>query len=146
LEHLQVAVGVAEGGDGPPADGFARLVVDKVESRQAHQHGLTVAQREAGLDAAADDLIRPGAHKFDAAASGASASETARLMAIRRWRLMSLAPLWHHLISENRARGSTLKGRPPRPLCCDRYWAPDGLIICSMTLSRLKLAAFMRGG
>jgi len=82
LDHLQVAVGVAESGDGPPADvhlnadGFTRLVVDKVDFRQPHQHGRAVAQLETGLDAAADDLLgrnavdlfRPGAHELDAAA------------------------------------------------------------------------------
>jgi hypothetical protein len=42
LKHLQVAVGIAEGGDGPPADvlvdgdGLARLIVNEVDFGQAH--------------------------------------------------------------------------------------------------------------
>ena len=51
-EHLQVAVGVAEGGDRAAADvlldadGLAGLVVDEVDLRQPHEHRLAVAQLE----------------------------------------------------------------------------------------------------
>ena len=63
LQHLQVAVGVAEGGDGPTADvlvdadRLAFLVVDEVEFRQANQNGRALAHLVLRLDAAADDLL-----------------------------------------------------------------------------------------
>jgi hypothetical protein len=82
LEHLQVAVRIAEGGDGAAANmhvdanGLARLVVNEVQLRQAHQHRRAVAQREFRFDAAARDLLgrdtihllRPRPHKLDATA------------------------------------------------------------------------------
>jgi hypothetical protein len=81
LEHLQIAVGVAEGGDGTAADvlldadGFAFLVVNKIDLRQFHEHGLAVAHLELEFAAAADDLfgrdaidfLGPRAHELDAA-------------------------------------------------------------------------------
>jgi hypothetical protein len=64
LQHLQIAVGIAERGDRSPADvlvdadRLAGLVVDEVDLRQAHQHRLAVAHFIFRLDAAADDLLR----------------------------------------------------------------------------------------
>ena len=63
LEHLQVAVGVAECCDGTAADvlvdaeRFARIVVDEVDLRQEHDHRLAAAHFELRLHAAADDLL-----------------------------------------------------------------------------------------
>ena len=63
FQHLLVPVGVAEGGNGPPADvhldahGLARLVIDEVGLRKPHEHRLAVAEIELGLDAAAHDLL-----------------------------------------------------------------------------------------
>ena len=73
-QHLQVAVGVAERGDRAPADELldadrlARLVVDEVELRQAHEHRLAVAQLELELARAADDLL--GRDAVDASVQG----------------------------------------------------------------------------
>ena len=82
LQHLDVAVGVAERGDRATADvlidadRFAGFVVNEVDFRQAHEHRRPVTQLEFRLDTAADDLLKwnpidpfgPGAHEFDAAA------------------------------------------------------------------------------
>ena len=82
FQHFLVAAGVTKGGDGTAADvpvdgdGFAILVVIKVQFRQTHEHGLAVAHFEFRLDAAANDLFRrdavhlsrPRAHELDAAA------------------------------------------------------------------------------
>src|SRR5690349_25096802 len=82
LEHLEVAVGVAERGDGPPADHlvnadrFTGVVIDEVDGWQAAQHRLAVSDGVLDLDPAADDLLRwdavdaldPGPHELDAAA------------------------------------------------------------------------------
>ena len=64
--------------------GLAGFVVNEVELRQTHQHGLAVADFELRLDAAADDLFRrdaidlfrPGAHELDAAAGDDEGLET----------------------------------------------------------------------
>ena len=64
FQHLLVAIGIAERGDGPAADvlvdadRLAGLVVIEVQLRQTHEHGLAVAHFELRLDAAADDLLR----------------------------------------------------------------------------------------
>ena len=64
FQHLLVADGVAERGDGPAADvlvdadGLAAFVVIEVQLRQTHEHGLAVAQFKLRLHAAADDLFR----------------------------------------------------------------------------------------
>ena len=92
FQHLLVAVGVAERGDGPAADvlvdadGLAALVVIEVQLRQAHEHGLAVAQFKLRLHAAADDLfrrdaidlLRPRAHELDAAAGDDEGLEAVR--------------------------------------------------------------------
>ncbi len=63
FEHLEIAVGVAERGNGTAADllvdadGLAGLVVDEVHLGQAGEHGLAVAKLEFRFDAAADDLL-----------------------------------------------------------------------------------------
>ena len=91
-EHLQVAIGVSEGGDGAAADvlmdadRLAFLVVNEVQLRQAHEHRLAVAHFELRLDAAADDLLgrdaidllRPRAHELDAAAGDDEGLESVR--------------------------------------------------------------------
>ena len=63
-EHLQVAVGVAEGEDRPAADEavdadrLAGAVVDELDLRQLHQHRLAVrASSNLRHAAAADDLL-----------------------------------------------------------------------------------------
>src|SRR6185295_5157615 len=82
LQHLQIAVGVAECGNRPAADlavdadRLARAVVDEDEVRAAPQHGLTVLHLELHLLLAADDLLGgnavgllgPGPHELDRAA------------------------------------------------------------------------------
>src|SRR4051812_44726628 len=82
LQHLQIAVGVAEGKDGTPADmlldtgWLAGLVVDEIDLGQLHEHRPCVAQLKLELAAAADyllgrnaiDLLDPRAHEFDTAA------------------------------------------------------------------------------
>ena len=92
FQHLLVAHGVAERGDGPAADvlvdadGLVGLVVVEVQLRQAHEHGLAVAQFKLRLHAAADDLFRrdaigrfrPRAHELDAAAGDDEVLETVR--------------------------------------------------------------------
>src|SRR6185369_7941174 len=63
LEHLLVAVGVAEREDGAPADvvvdplGLAGTVVDEEDLRLAHQHRTARAQLVLRGDRAADDLL-----------------------------------------------------------------------------------------
>lgn len=63
LEHLQVAIGVAECGNGAAADvlldgdGLAVLVVEEMQFREFQEDGLAVAQLELLLAAAADDLL-----------------------------------------------------------------------------------------
>ena len=70
LEHLQVAVGVAESSDRAPADvrvdadRLACLVIDEVDLGQAHEHRLAVAHFEFRLDAAADHLLGRDAIDF----------------------------------------------------------------------------------
>ena len=92
FQHLLVAHGVAERGDGPAADvlvdadGLVALVVIEVQLRQAHEHRLAVAQFELRLHAAADDLLRrdaigllrPHAHELDAAAGDDEVLEAVR--------------------------------------------------------------------
>ncbi len=92
FQHLLVAVGVAERGDGPAtdvlvdADGLAALVVIEIQLRQTHEHRLAVAHFKLRLDAAADDLLRrdavnlfrPRAHELDAAAGDDEVLETVR--------------------------------------------------------------------
>src|SRR5262249_44164087 len=82
LEHLQVAVRVAErqyrlAADGAvDADGFASAVVDELDPGLFDQHRLAVAHLEFRDDAAADDLLGgdsvdllgPRPHKLDPAA------------------------------------------------------------------------------
>src|SRR5262245_44299898 len=82
LQHLLVAVGVAERKDWSPtdvaldADRLAFLVVDEIHLGESHKNGLAVANFEFRLDAAADDLLRrnsinllrPWPHELDAAA------------------------------------------------------------------------------
>src|SRR5690606_25200353 len=82
LEHLEVAVGVAEGEDGTladealDADGLAGFVVHEVRLRQPHKGWLAVDLLELHFDAGAYDLrggnavdaIGPRTHKVDAAA------------------------------------------------------------------------------
>src|SRR5262245_63116272 len=82
LEHLQVAVGIAEGGERPAADDLldvdrlAFLVVDEVDARQLDQHRLAVTQLELLLARGPDYLVRwyaigpcgEGAHELHAAA------------------------------------------------------------------------------
>ena len=81
LQHLLIAIRVAERGDGPAtdvrvnADRFSGLVVDEVNLGQPHENRLAVAHFILGLDAAADDLFgrnavdlfRPRTHELDAA-------------------------------------------------------------------------------
>ena len=63
LQHLLVAVGVAEREDGPAADEavdahrLAGTVVDELDLGFLEQHGLAAAQLELHLAAAADDLL-----------------------------------------------------------------------------------------
>ena len=63
LEHLLVAVGVAEGGDRTfanvivDADGFAGAVVDEADLRQAHDDGATVLCLKLRFHGGAYDLI-----------------------------------------------------------------------------------------
>ena len=70
FQHLFVATGVAEGGDGPAAnvlvdaDGLVGFVVIEVQLRQTHEHRLAVAHFKLRLDAAADDLFRRDAVKL----------------------------------------------------------------------------------
>ena len=92
FQHLLVALGVAERGDGPAADvlvdadGLVALVVIEVQLRQAHEHRLAVAHFKLRLDAAADDLfrrnavnlLRPRAHELDAAAGDDEVLEAVR--------------------------------------------------------------------
>ena len=92
LQHLQVAVGVAERGNGSPADllvdgnRLAFLVVKEVEFGQADKNRRTVAHLELHLDAAADHLLRrdaidflgPRAHELDAAAGNDEGLEAIR--------------------------------------------------------------------
>src|SRR5580698_2227218 len=82
LEHLQVAIGVAECRNRKAADvfmdthGFARSVVDKVDFRQAQKHRLSITQFELDLAAAANNVLRwdainslrPRPHEIDAPA------------------------------------------------------------------------------
>ncbi len=82
LQHLEIAVGIAESRDGSAADelvntdGLAGLVVDEVELGQAHEHRSALAHFELHLDAAADDLLGrnavdtlgPRPHELDASA------------------------------------------------------------------------------
>ena len=82
LQHLKVAVRVAERGNRPPADaavdadGFPLLVVDQVDLGELDEHGTAVAHFELQLAAAADNLLRrnavdalrPGTHELDAPA------------------------------------------------------------------------------
>ncbi len=82
LEHLLIAVGVSEGGDGTLADegvdtdGLARAVVDEADLWEAHDDGCSVLSFKLGLHGCADDLVGrdavsfvgPGAHESDFAA------------------------------------------------------------------------------
>src|SRR5437868_10606775 len=82
LEHLQVAVGISERGDGTAADvhldanGFARFVVNELNFGWLPEYRLAVAQLELQFAGAADDLlrrnaidlVRKSAHKLDATA------------------------------------------------------------------------------
>ena len=57
--------------------------------------------------------------------------------------------LFHTLISRViQISGAGYSPVRPHPelLLYDDYWVPAGLVIFSITWSRLKLAAFMRGG
>src|SRR6266550_662177 len=90
LQHLLIAVRVAERGDGTAADvrvdtdWFAGLVVDEVHFRQPHEYRLAIAHFILRLDAAAYDLlrrdavnlVRPRTHKLDAAAGNDEGLET----------------------------------------------------------------------
>ena len=81
LQHLQIAVGVAEGGNGFSSDvlidgdGFADVVVDEIQLRQAGEHGEFCHHFKLCDDAAADnllgrdtvDLLGKDAHKFNSA-------------------------------------------------------------------------------
>ena len=92
FQHLLVADGIAERGDGPAADvlvdadGLVAFVVIEVQLRQTHEHGLAVAHFKLRLDAAADDLfrrdavnlLRPRAHELDAAAGDDEVLEAVR--------------------------------------------------------------------
>ena len=92
FQHLLVATGVSEGGDGSPADvlvdadGLVGLVVIEVQFRQTQQSGLAVAHLEPCLDAAADDLLRrdaigllrPWPHELDTAARDDEVLEAVR--------------------------------------------------------------------
>ena len=92
FQHLLVADGIAERGDGPAADvlvdadGLVAFVVVEVQLRQTHEHGLAVAHLKLRLDAAADDLfrrdaidlLRPRAHELDAAAGDDEVLEAVR--------------------------------------------------------------------
>ncbi|MNT06151.1 hypothetical protein D3C72_1408050 [compost metagenome] len=82
MQHLQVAVGIAERKNRLAADefidghGLARAVVVVVQLGQAHQHRLAVLHLKFGDEGGADDLLRrnavdvlrPGAHELDFAA------------------------------------------------------------------------------
>ena len=63
LQHLEIAVGVAERRDRPAADvlvdadRLAGLVVDEIDLRQPEQHRLAVLHLEPRLDRGADDLL-----------------------------------------------------------------------------------------
>ena len=81
LEHLQVAVGIAERGDRPAAnvgfngDWLGLLVIKEAQGGQLDEHRLAVAHFKAELACAADDLLRwdavdplgKAAHEVDAA-------------------------------------------------------------------------------
>src|SRR5260221_2715716 len=75
LQHLQVAVRIAERRDGPAADefldaeGFALLVVDEIHRGQLHDDGLAFAHLELLLARAADDLL--GRNAVDLLGEGA---------------------------------------------------------------------------
>src|SRR5262245_47670112 len=64
LEHLKVAIGVAEGNDRAAtdeainADRLARAVVDKIDVRHAIKYRLAVLHFILHLDAASDNLLR----------------------------------------------------------------------------------------
>ena len=82
LQHLQVAIGIAESGDRTAADmlvdghRLALLVIDEIEFGKTRQDRYTVTHLEFGLDAATDDLFGrnavngfgPGTHELDTAA------------------------------------------------------------------------------
>src|SRR5262249_45820671 len=82
LQHLVVAVGVAESKQRPPANKFvdvdwlAGFVVDEVDLWQAYEYWLAVAQLELRFASATNDLfgrnavhfLRPHAHKLHATA------------------------------------------------------------------------------
>src|SRR5262249_14230382 len=81
LQHLQVAVGVPEGGDGPAPDELLDthrlpfLVVHEIHGGQLDEHGLAVANLIPLLACASDDLLgrdavgllRKGAEELDPA-------------------------------------------------------------------------------
>src|SRR6185295_19367483 len=82
LQHFEIAVGVAEGGDRTPAnvlvdaDRLARLVVDEIDVGQPEERWRTVLDLKSGFERRSDHLLRrysvnplgPGPHEFDAAA------------------------------------------------------------------------------
>ena len=92
LEHLHVAVGIAECCNRPAADvlidanWLAGTVVNEVQLWKTYQHRFAVAYLEFSLDAAADDflgrnavdLVRPGSHKFDPSAGNDEIVEAIR--------------------------------------------------------------------
>ena len=92
FQHLLVATGISEGGDGTAADvlvdadGLVGLVIIEVQFRQTHEHRLAIAHFKLRLDAAADDLFRrdainlfrPRAHELDAAAGDDEVLEAVR--------------------------------------------------------------------
>src|SRR6185503_522871 len=92
LEHLQIAVGVPEGGNGAAADecldtdGFPSLVVKEMEFRQLYQRGRSITQLEFQFAGTADDLfgwdairlLRKGPHEFDTATGNNEGLEAVR--------------------------------------------------------------------
>src|SRR5262249_19755583 len=81
LEHLEVAVGVADGCQRAPADdlvdahGLARSIVDELDLGKAHKRGLAFPPLISHFDPAADDLfgrysvrsLDPRPHELDSA-------------------------------------------------------------------------------
>ena len=123
LEHLEVAVRIAEGHDRPLADGLvdpdglAFLVVDELDLRQAHDHGLAVADLVLRPDARSDDalgrnavdVLGERAHELDAAARDDPGREPVGFEVVQQ--------LTHRLVREFRVRALQRRmSRGPRPL------------------------------
>ena len=152
LQHLEVAVGVAEGGDGAPADvrvdtdRLAGLVVDEVHRRQAEKQRHPVAHLEARLDARSHHLLGrnavhplgPRPHELDAAARGDEGLKAPRAQQGQK--------LEHRLVDELRVRAleAGMARRGQRQLVVLYHLLAQFVLVCHLDLHALALQVLVQ--